>query len=206
MAFYARLAQEVNGACDAGLLKAGPRRSGFQPALRSEYVRPMWAAAQESARLVFLFQGLTAYSPPSVGDPKSLILFADLTRGRLTPEPGGEHIWPKQRWLDGIRVGILEEIWLAYAVAIPWLVRAGVLALLAAVAVAILRRTVPFLAILGAAVLASVCAMIALCALLDATSFHAADPLYLAGCYGLVLLLVFVGWLALAEALRRDPR
>jgi hypothetical protein len=166
----------------------------------------MWAAAQESARLVFLFQGLTAYSPPSVGDPKSLILFADLTRGRLTPEPGGEHIWPKQRWLDGIRVGILEEIWLAYAVAIPWLVRAGVLALLAAVAVAILRRTVPFLAILGAAVLASVCAMIALCALLDATSFHAADPLYLAGCYGLVLLLVFVGWLALAEALRRDPR
>jgi hypothetical protein len=205
MAFYARIAREVNGACDAGLLKAGPGRSGFQPPLRREYLRPAWAAALESARLVFFFQGLTAYPPASVGTPKSLVLFADLTRGRLSPVPGGEHIWPKQHWLDRVRVGILEEIWLGYSFAAPWLVRAAVTALLAAVVIAILRRRIHFLAILALGILASVCAMIAICALLDATSFHAADPMYLSGAYGLVLLLVFVGWLALAESLRRGP-
>jgi hypothetical protein len=154
---------------------------------------------------VFFFQGLTAYPPASVGTPKSLVLFADLTRGRLSPVPGGEHIWPKQHWLDRVRVGILEEIWLGYSFAAPWLVRAAVTALLAAVVIAILRRRIHFLAILALGILASVCAMIAICALLDATSFHAADPMYLSGAYGLVLLLVFVGWLALAESLRRGP-
>jgi hypothetical protein len=206
MAFYARLAREVNTACDAGLLKGGPARTGFQPPLRRELLGPVWDSAVASSRLAFYFEGLTAYSSPSVGTPESLVLFSDLTRGRLAPTPDGAHLWPRERWLDGVRVRILQEIWIAYALAAPWAVPAGLLALLASVLVAAVRRRAVFLAIAGVALLASVCAMIAICALVDATSFYAADPMYLAGCYGPVLLLVFVGWLALAGAFRRNPR
>ena len=206
IAFYARLASEVNGACDGGVLKGGPRRSGFQPPLRREVLRPVWDSSLEAARLAFLFQGIYVDSPPSVGDYSSLILFADLTRGRLSPVPGGAHIWPKQHWLDRVRLDLLKKIAAAYAWTAPWAVGAGALACLGAVAAALLRRKASYFALVGIGLLASVCSMVAICAFIDATSFHAADVGYLTGCYGLVVLFAFVGWLALAEALGRDPR
>jgi hypothetical protein len=206
MAFYSRLAHEVNGACDRGLLRAGPERSGLQPQIHAGDLGRIWTSAKAAIRLAFLQRGLTSYSPASVGTRQSLILFADLTRGRLSPTPDGEHIWPKQRWLDGIRLGILEGIWMAYAATAPWAVSAGLGALLGAAVVAVVRRTIPRFLILGLGTLAAVCALVAICAVIDSTAFYAADPFYLAGCYGLVLLLDFVGWLALAEALRRDRR
>jgi hypothetical protein len=206
MAFYARLAREVNEACDSGLLKAGPRRSGFEPPLRRELFGPIVSSSLESARLAFLFQGLYVESPPSQGDPASLAIFSDLTRGRLSPVPGGAHLWPKQSWLDRVRLGILGQIGVAYAWIAPWAVGAGVLAFLGAIAGAIARRRFPYFAVVGAASLASVCSMVAICGLLDATSFHAADVGYLTGCYGLVLLFVFTGWPALVGALRRGSR
>ena len=113
---------------------------------------------------------------------------------------------PKERWLDRVRLDILQQIGLAYAWVAPWAVGAGVLALLGSVAVAARRRRLPFFVLAGAGILASVCSMVAICGVIDATSFHAADVGYLTGCYGLVLLFVFFGWLALAEALRQDPR
>jgi len=206
MAFYARLAREVNDACDAGKLDAGPKRSGVQPPIRSGDLGPIWASSLEAARLAFLFEGLYVDSPPSQGDPASLVLFSDLTRGRLSPAAGDVRPLPKQRWLDRGRLDILQQIAVAYAWVAPWALGAGVLAYLGSVAAAIRRRRLPFFALAGAGILASVCSMIAVCGVLDATSFHAADVGYLTGCYGLVLLFVFFGWLALAEALRQDPR
>ncbi len=206
MAFYARLAREVNDACDAGKLAAGPRHSGVQPTIRYADLGPIWASSLEAARLAFLFEGLYVDSPPSQGDPASLVLFSDLTRGRLSPAAGDANPLPKERWLDRVRLDILQQIGLAYAWVAPWAVGAGVLAFVGSVAVAARRRRLPFFVLAGAGILASVCSMVAICGVIDATSFHAADVGYLTGCYGLVLLFVFFGWLALAEALRSDAK
>jgi hypothetical protein len=203
MAYYARLAREVNAACDSGRLKAGSRRSGIQPPLRWADLPQLLDATRRAARLAFLFKDIDVHTPPSIGTPRELILFADLTRGRLSPTPEGEHIYPKQRWLDGVRVKILEKVAAAYAWCAPFLAGSGLIALIASMIVAAQRRVFPYFAFAGAAMLASIAAMVAICAIIDVTSFPAVDIAYLTGCPGMALLAAFSGWLALAEALGR---
>jgi hypothetical protein len=204
MAYYARLAREVNAACDRGVLRAGPRRSGFLPPLRREHLAPVLAAARRAAEFLFYFNDMGAGVPPSQGAPENLRLFSDLTRGRLSPGVAGPPLPPKQRWLDRVRMGVLDEITLVYSWGAPWAVGGGLLALASAIGIGAARRRVPYFAILGAGLFASVCAMVGVASLIDGTSFTAVDVYYLVGCYAPVLLLVFTGWLALAEVLRDD--
>jgi hypothetical protein len=203
MAYYARLAREVNSACDRGLIAAGPPLTGFVPPLRREYLGPFGDAMRRSERLVFGFGEMSPDSPASYGTPQSMLLFADLTRGRLSPTSDGAHIPPKQKWLDRVRLNLLRKICLAYEFAAPWGDKAAFLALFGAGIAALIRRRLPYFLVMSAALLASVFSLMAICSLIDATSFPAVDLGYCAGCYAPVLLFMFTAWLALAEAIRR---
>jgi hypothetical protein len=206
MAYYARMAHEINEACDHGLVKAGPRRTGFLPPLPPEVFGPFIQSFQHTADYFYSFEEMYTASQYSMGTPEQLRMFADLTRGRLGPLPNGPGIPPKQRWLDRMRLGILDKISHAYHVAAPWTGGAAFLALLAAAAMALARRKLPYFAIVSAALIGSTMVLIAMISLIQVTSFPAINTGYFNSSYGLWLLFMFTSWLALAEALGHTAR
>jgi len=212
MAYYGRLAREVNTACDRGLIAAGPRRSGFLPPLRREQVAPVLASARRAVEFLFFFNDMGASVPPSQGAPENRLLFSDITRGRLSPTIDGPHLPPRQKWLDRERMGVLDEIALVYSWIAPWAIGGGGAALVAAIGIGAARRRIPYFGIVAVAVLGSAAALVAIVSLIDGTSFPAVDVYYLVGCYAPVLLGALCGWIALGESLdlvdldRRDAR
>lgn len=200
-AYYRRLAREINDACDRGAIAAGPRRSGFVPPLRSEHLHPFRDSAVAGFHLLTGFGQMSVRTEPSAGSPEELARFAKLTRGRLSPT-AGQPAAPV--WMESARLATLDAVRAAYAAAAPWAGAASLLALLAASALALRRRVVPFFAVLAVACAGSIAALLAIVALINATSFPALNTGYLSGSYGLWLLFCAAGWLALAEVLRRD--
>lgn len=199
MAFYARMAREINEACDHGVLPAGPRHSGLMPPLMSEHVAPFLAGFRRAAQLFLSFDQMTSSSPPSSGPSDRLRRFADLTRGRLNPAPGMPAIPPTQRWLDHVRLGILNGISWVYSFAAPWLGAAALIGLLATIGATFIRRRISYFAVLSLAACSSVLALLSIDALIDATSFPAITISYFTGAYGLWLLAVFAIWYGLIE-------
>lgn len=198
--YYRRLAREINDACDRDLIKAGPRRSGFLPPLRREHLAPFLSSATAALKMVAAFEQMGVRTDPSAGSPEELARFARLTRGRLSP-PAGEEAKPV--WLEPARLAVLDGIRRTYAAVAPWAGVASLLALAVASGFAVSRRRLPFFGVLAVALAGSVLALVAIVALINATSFPALTTGYLSGSYGLWLLFCLSGWLALAEVLRR---
>lgn len=205
-AYYRRLAAEINDACARGLIKAGPRRSGFLPPLRPEHLEPFKQSARSALTMIVAFEQMTVRSAPSVGSDADLAFFARLTRGRLSPPADGREPTAQPVWLESTRLDLLDTIRRCYATFAPWAGAASALALLAAWAVAAFRRRLPYFAIAGIGLAGSPLALAVIVALIDSTSFPALNTGYLSGSYGLWLLFLFAGWLALAEALRRPAK
>ncbi len=87
MAYYRRVALEVNAACDDGRLPAGPRRSGFTPQWRPGLGGELAQAFLEFTDFTTSFSRFSAFAPPSAGDEAELKLFRDLTHERLSGDP-----------------------------------------------------------------------------------------------------------------------
>jgi hypothetical protein len=200
--YYRRLAREVNEACDRGLIKAGPRRSGFLPPLRHEHLEPFKQSAWSALKMLVSFDQMAVRSSPSEGSDADLAFFAKHTRGRLSPPADGREPKARPVWLEEARLDILDGIRRLYAAFAPWAGIASLAALVAAWIGAIVRRRLPFFAVAGSGLLGSMLALVAIVALVDSTSFPALNTGYLSGSYGLWLLFLFTGWLALVEAWR----
>jgi hypothetical protein len=207
MAFYAKMAREINDACDSGKVEAGPRRSGFMPPLRREYLKPFYYGVQRSALLFLSFDQMTVVSSPSIGTPAQLARFIHLTRGSLNPPSDGTPIPPqKHRRHVQMRLDILGEIMHLYQVTSFWASWAALLALLAAIGIAVTHRRPSYFAVASIGLLGAGLALVLICTLVDVTSFPAISIIYFTGGYGLLLLFMFTSWLALAELLRIKPR
>jgi hypothetical protein len=87
--FYREMARELNRACDAGRIPAGPPRNGFLPPWRDTQTGPFVRTARDFADFVVRFSRFSGQPAPSTGAPEELQLFRDLTRERLSP-PAGE--------------------------------------------------------------------------------------------------------------------
>jgi len=202
-AYYRRLAKEINDACASGVLQAGPPRAGFMPPWRREYLPPLRESLQRTAWFFLTFDDIaTATLGRSEGSREELALFADLTRERMIPPEGSPPVPPQQRWLDHVRLRVLEKIQNAYRHLALWAGGAALLAWLAAVGVALARRRWTYFGLVGAGLLGSCCAVFGIVALIDVTSFPALNTGYFSGLYGLWLLFWFVSGLALTEVLR----
>ncbi len=99
LAFYGRLARELNEACDRGVLPAGPRRSGFVPPWRDAQTPAFVRASRDFADFVIRFSRFGGRPPFSTGSPEELQLFRDLTRERLSPPAGELDVVGARRYL-----------------------------------------------------------------------------------------------------------
>lgn len=202
-AYYRRLAQEINDACERGLLKAGPQRSGFIPPLHPEHRAPFLKSATAALKMVLTFDQMSARVAPSEGSDAELALFGKLTRSRLSPPKDGREPRTPPVWRQETRLAALDAIRRGYAVTLPWAGAASLLALLASLVLAVRRRRVPYFGVAAIGMAGSILALVLIVALIDSTSFPALTTGYLSGSYGCWLLFAFFGWLALAEV--RQP-
>ncbi len=191
LAFYGRIADEVNAACDAGVLVAGPRRSGFLPPWRKGQTMELAKTFVEFADYIASFRGFTAYAPPSMGDDKLLELFRALTRERMSttrdvfiaqaPLEAGLALWK----VDQLHATgkVLRRVLFVLVIA------AFVVALVRA-AQALRSRTLPVLLVIAMAALGGCIASLLINALVNVTSFPTLSTGSFAQIYPLLLLFV----------------
>jgi len=84
LAFYRRMADEINAACDDGRLPAYPRRSGFLPRWHDGETGEIAKTVLQFADFVVSFRSFSVRPPISVGDHDELLLFYDMTRDHIT--------------------------------------------------------------------------------------------------------------------------
>lgn len=197
--FYQQIADEVNAACASGRLAAGPPRASLMPPLRREYIDPILSALTRSARVLALFEGISPRSSPSEIPPYVEEGFTRTVLGPyagLDPEPAGRET----------ATAVLDAILAAYQGLMP-------IALLLAIPGAILTladlvrrkadgRTVATSIILAVVALLIIARM-AFVALVDATSFPAADARLLSPAHGLIILWAFLSVALLVGRVRR---
>lgn len=85
MAFYGRLADEINGACHEGRVDCLASRSSMFPPWRSDYNRALFRAVLEGLLYMVNYTEFTAERAQSQGPDKLLVLFRDLTRSPVAP-------------------------------------------------------------------------------------------------------------------------
>lgn len=203
MAFYERMAGEINAACDKGLVPAGSRRSGFFPPWKPDYLQPLVETLRRAAIFFVSFDDLSVGPQPSLGSPEGFVRFEDITRSRITPPPGYPPIPRQQRWLDSFRRAILKTIQEGYHSAGVPVAGVSLLAFFASLIVSICRRRLPFTVLLGAGLFLSCAAIVTICSLIETLSFRAVFTMYFTAGYGLWLLFIATSWFGLVEAFRK---
>ena len=191
LAFYRRMADEINAACDRGLLPALPRRSGFFPPITPEFTRSLQPDGWRFARYFFQFDAFTARTSDSEGDYAELKIFRDLTRDRISPAPRSPvPPTPGQDRINELKGAALESIGRGMSALLFWLVPLAVLALFARALECIHDRRVTFPFVLAVAAILACTADLAINVLVHVTSFPTMNPLAMASAYP--ILLVFV--------------
>lgn len=190
MAFYRRLAEEVNTACDSGRIPARGRRAGFLPPLGLDDLPILTRTGLQTAWYFATFQDCSVAPPPSQGAGPGLNIYRDLTRERLSPLADGPRLPPAQRIMDGVRLRILGSVTRLYQLLI---LPAGAVALAAFLWFSLRRpRTEWFW--WNAALLLSLGASIGISTLVTVTSFPTLNPGSFTAGYALWLLFLFSVW------------
>ena len=191
LAFYQRMANEINAACDLGQLRARPRRSGFLPPITPEFIQRIRPAGLRFARNFAFFESFTARMPGSGGDYQDLKIFRDLTRDRLSPASRSpEPPVPEQDRLNQWKVEVLENVGQRLAFLLSWIVPLAHVIGLVRLIDSICERQVSFPLVLAGAAWLACLADLAINVLVHITSFDNMTPAAMASAYP--LLLVFV--------------
>ncbi len=210
--FYARIARQVNQACDDGALPAGRYRSGYMPPWHRGQATAFLHTFAVFADYLTSFRHFSAYTPGSLGTPAELDYFRDYSRMKLSrplEARGYAYALPEQDKWNAAKVAVLQDIGkalrkvlmvLAYGAAILWLVRGVQLAW---------QRRLPYAYVLATAALGGCAAYVAVLALVQVTSFPTLAVAYLAPAYPLLLVFVAatlldgaVAWRTLRHRLR----
>lgn len=191
LAFYRRLADEINAACDDGRLPAGPARSGFAPVWREGDTARLLTAAADFAAFVTHFRHFGAIAPPSTGSPEELQLFRDLTRERLQPPEGELDVVGAKRYLLNLwKANGLHQTGKSLRFILLGLVCAAGAFALAGLFLAVRHRRWSYPLTLTAAAAGVCAASVLIHAAIQATSFPVKSVTSFAPVYP--LLLVFV--------------
>jgi hypothetical protein len=191
LAYYHRLAVEVNQACDDGRLPAGPRRSGFLPPGHPGLAREWLGACQEFAEYLVWFRAFSAYAPASIGSVDELRPFRDLTRDRLAPASyDTEPPLPHQSALDHWKVRTLQAIGRAMRGVCLWLILAAQCAAAVRLVQLAWRRRLTYAFVLAAAAWGACAAMILMGSLVHVTSFPSLSVTFFDSAYPTLLLFV----------------
>lgn len=199
LAYYRRLADEVNAACDGSILRCGPRRDSMAPVWHGEDGPRLLESLARATVYLVSFDGLPVAAGPSTGNEAGQQMFRRITRERLAPTWGASPVaidGRDQRLLTG-----LEAVHALYRQVTP--VLAGLALAGLAVGGIVAGRSQPSaLALPILALLIAVASRVMLIALIDATSFAAVTAGYLGPAHGLLLLAGLLGGVALVTAAR----
>lgn len=198
-AFWARVADEVNAACDSGRVVADKPRSGMLPRLDTSLIGPWRKSLGHATEVVIRFSDFTTEVITVTNTPEQSALFTRLTH---EPEAAG---WAPPTRFTAARIRLSNAYkWCALPLTIVAVASAFVTAILALVrrprSMAATAGTVPspterasawstcllppaiLFALLGGAL-----ALMSIIALIDVTSFSAVHSIYLAPATPLVL-------------------
>lgn len=95
LAYYRRLAKEVDAACDSGQLEAGPARSTMVPPLEGGQLREVATAVAQGGASLLQFSSLSFDRMFSTGSHEVVERYARLTRSRLAPRIEGASLVAK---------------------------------------------------------------------------------------------------------------
>lgn len=208
LAFYARLADELNQACDQGRLPAGPPRRGFLPPWREEQTPRFIRACRDFADFVVRFSRFSGRPPPSTGSPEELQLFRDLTRERLSPPAGELDVVGAKRYLLNLaKANALHAIGKALRPVLLALFIAAQALVLARLGRVLLRRTWSLPLTVAAAAWLTCAASIVMHAMIEASSFPVLTISSFAPIYPLLLVFIIAAFWDAAAAwrTRREP-
>lgn len=205
LAFYQRVASEVNAACDAGLLDARPRRDSMVPPWRPRYTDQLARELPASLAYFFRFRDFSARPPPSLGWPELLQLFRDLTRWPLAPSPEAPALdRPQQQHWDSFRIDLLDRVGRALCGISAILAGAATLVWLLVPLAAWRGRRPTSLTWIATAALGAVLAVVGINTLVHVMSFPNRSPGAFAQAYP--LLLLFIGLMLSEVWLWVQPR
>ncbi len=208
LAYYDRLAREVNAACDDGRLEAGPPHASQLQPLRREHLR-LALEALVSSHIPNLFSFYALPDWASTGSDEELVVFEDITWERLSltgdRRRSTAHL-PRQSLQDARRLAALSKWVSLYRALAPFAMGLGLIGL---GAVLFLRRPPGLLWTLNLALLGGILARLAMLSLLSATSFPATGVWYMTPAMTLLVpfcvLSIADAALALRDRLRRRP-
>ncbi len=195
LAFYHRLAMEVNAACDDGRLPSRPRRSGFLPPWRPGLTREWLGATLQFADYLASFSGFSAYPPASIGDHDSLLIFRDLTRDDLAPSPAMDPPLPRQSALNAWKLAVLQAAGKFLRRILFWLAIAAQVMALGRTVQLIVQRRLTYLFVLTAAAWGACVAHLLAVALVHVTSFPTLTIAFIEAAYPLLLLFMLAAFL-----------
>jgi len=188
-AYYRKLADEINAACDSGLIPGGSRRSGFMPRWQEGQKRAAFNALGSFMVYVIRFRNFSAYAPPSAGNADSLGVFWRMVGGRIAPSP--EYCDPRPALpLAGARVEALHRIGKFLRHLLFWSFVAAQAYATLRVVHAIVRRKWSYPLILAAAAWGGALANLLILAVIHVTSFPVLALSYCSSAYPLVLVFI----------------
>ena len=200
LAYYRRVADELNAAIANGRLAASGGGGGFLPRWQEGYTARLRAEIFPYVRYFSRFEGFTARSPGSLGDYAELKIFRDLTRGKMGQAPRyPDRPVPEQERLDAWKVSLLDRIGQVMARVLTALGVAAQAAFLCLVVRWLWRRDAGYTLWVAAVTWLSCAAYVALNLLVHVTSFDNLTPSALAAAYPLHCLFI----VAVAAELRR---
>jgi hypothetical protein len=208
LAYYQRIADEVNAACDEGKIPAIGRRSSFLPPWQPEHTRDLWVCLPLFAKYFLTFEGFTALPMDSIshGAPDLLVVFRDLGRWQISPteDVPAPHA-PRTRRLQRFRLHVLEDIGNIVRRLDTVAIGLGFVAWLGSLGYNAWRRTVPdYLWWVATSAIGGAAAIWLISILVHITSWVDLRPLRLH--QGYPLLLLFAGTAAVDFVARLSVR
>lgn len=188
--FYARIASEVNAACDDHTLQCISKRASMTPPWRSEYLPVLLDELHTEIPSFLNFKHFPVeytYSSIVPGGTKQLLeIFEDITMENIAPLPD-DNILPMQDRMNRIKINVLHWIYCTYSVFVPVLFFFSFLFYCIQIAISIFYRKLSFLSVLLFAVLFAAVFRFFILLYIHITSFSGMHDLYLAPSYPLFL-------------------
>lgn len=109
--YYARVAEEINRACDDGKLRAGRRRATLAPRLRREHAGPYLRALPGAVSFVVRLEGSEPRATSnSQGREPKISLFRELSGDRVPPAQGSPPLLHDELGQNRFKLDVLRAV------------------------------------------------------------------------------------------------
>lgn len=190
MAYYGRVAREIDAACTEGKLECLPARASMMAPWRQQFNRPFLETMAKAVPFFSSFTGIAASPAPSRGSQESLALFRDLTHDRLAPI--GSLAGSGPAGINAFKISILRACVTVFQKTMPILAVLALVAFFLKMVHDLKQRAPSDFLIVETALLGSILARLTMLSIIEVTAFPGIDPLYLSSAYPLLIVFSFL--------------